>query len=412
MMIKLTAEEQFIIHCLRSEFSSEKRPLDLDLSSINWEQTYGIASIWGLAPLLNRVLSRGLSPDIPQDFLNKTKLAYLRTFITNETNYKRLSEILKIFNESGIEPVLLKGIHLARFVYQDIGLRTMGDIDILVKKEDLQEAERLLLERGFKHLTVTNTVQWYKKNHFHIPFSHPDSIRHLEVHWSIVPPHSPFDIDIDELWQRARTVDVGVARARILSPEHTLLHICFHAAHDDMFRCGLRPFIDISEIISNHAEGIDWEKVRSTTHEWGFQRYLYLTLYLAREITGIALPDDLPVECNNDIALEAQRRIFLRETEKPAITNITHLERLHPDVSLSEKIRNIFYEIFIPPDEMRSRYRLSPSSRRVYLYYLIRPFSLLYKKYPLYAFFFNQILRKQETLDSWLTSGKSARKGG
>jgi hypothetical protein len=417
--LELSKEEMFIINCLRSEFGKKGNGGDtiFDLSNIDWNIVYAKSMQWGLASLLSKIIKKRTRldkySDIPNDFLQKIKVYYLNNFLANEKTFKKLSEVLRVFNETGIGAILLKGSHLAPFVYKDIGLRPMSDIDILVKKEDLSKVEELLLKMGYAYDTTTNSVEWWKTNHLHLPFSHPAGIRLLEIHWSIVKKQSPFTLDMEGFWKRAKHEKFNGIDILVPSAEDTLLHLCFHASHDDMFRCSIRPFCDIAAIVTHFNHEIDWNELTSRANEWGFQKYLFLTLSLSREMIGAQVPDKIlneltPGFFNEGIALEAQKRVFFREKDKPAITNITHMEKLHPDLSFPEKLSNIFHEIFISPEEMTVRYKLPPSSRRIYFYYIVRFLSLLYRKIPLYASFLLHILINKKddfynyNLDTWL----------
>jgi len=407
--IRPEPEEKFILHCLRTYIYGQ-RGINVP-SFIDWDTVHRKAHQWAITPILGKFLN-SQSPSIPVDFVQKVKLAYLRTFAVNELNYRRLVEVLKVLGKAGIRVILLKGAHLAYFIYQDIGLRAMGDIDILIRKEDLARVEGILLEMGYKYYTFTNSVQWYKNNHFHLPFTSPQGIKHLEVHWDFVMRDSIFDIDMDGIWERAKEVKIYGTDVMILSHEDAILHLCFHMAHDDMLRGGIRPLFDIAMLLKRHTGDIKWSYLIQITRAWGIERYLYLILHLISDLIGMSIPYDPLQRLIDDgfdrgMLHQAQRRIFLRETTDPVITNITHMERLHPDVRSSEKIRNIFHQIFIPPDEMRIRYRLPSSSKRIYLYYLIRPFSLLYKKSFLFKLLINGLFKKQYNLDSWLLSANT-----
>jgi hypothetical protein len=63
--------------------------------------------------------------------------------------YRQLKEILIEFNKNNIPVILLKGAHLAQFVYGNIALRLMSDIDLLVKKEDLGCACAIIIKYGY-----------------------------------------------------------------------------------------------------------------------------------------------------------------------------------------------------------------------------------------------------------------------
>src|SRR3972149_9363372 len=155
--LNLTQEEQFIITCLRSEFSREGNNTisSFDLQSMNWDTVYKKSTEWHIAELLYKIIKKQASflktLNIPKPFLETMRLKYFMSCLAYDSMFKSLYEVLEVFHKAGIKVILLKGSHLAQFVYQDIGVRPMGDIDILVRKDDLQKAETLLLQMGYNN---------------------------------------------------------------------------------------------------------------------------------------------------------------------------------------------------------------------------------------------------------------------
>jgi hypothetical protein len=58
--------------------------------------------------------------------------------------YQELQTVLKTFKfrAASIAVIALKGAFLAELVYENIGLRAIGDVDLLVKKEDLEKVQQ------------------------------------------------------------------------------------------------------------------------------------------------------------------------------------------------------------------------------------------------------------------------------
>lgn len=75
--------------------------------------------------------------------------------------------------ETGIEPVLLKGLDLARSVYDDPVERQIGDVDLLVPRRDLKRAVRRLLDLGYECRLDLRGARGYLRHHFHIQMHHP-----------------------------------------------------------------------------------------------------------------------------------------------------------------------------------------------------------------------------------------------
>ncbi len=444
--IKLNPEEEFIIMTLRRVFSANERdaqnyPLSKDVNS---EAIYNKSREWRITPILFHALTIRKSRHHPSGGLEKlievTRNDYLRTSVVNEGNYEKLSGILQAFRESGIKVLLLKGIHLARFVYRDVGLRPMGDVDILVRKEDLNSAEEIMFRLGYKYAgplrsangsgenssdTITKDTpdlyyELYKVVHHHLrQFVNPAGIQVLEVHWGLMKPHLPFEIDVDGLWERAEKMKMGEHDVFVLSPEDLLLYLSMHiACSDELKKSGLRPYCDIAYILKHYLHRIDWNILKRRAHEWGAAKYLFLTLLLSQEILGFSLPPGLldsirPRSFNERILLQAKKRILQKDTEI-----ILCIGKLGPDISAGRKFIFVLRRIFLPAKlELASRYSISPSSSRLYLYYFVRIVSFLYHKTPFYIRFFLYTLKHKKSdfhkfnLDSWLMTSDSEKSG-
>lgn len=445
--LKFLPEEAFIVRLLREALASgdegvtaPRRNCVVDASSIEWGRVFETALQWNVAPMLYRLIKD--QPDllnasnIPDDVFINIKAAYIKTYMVNKTNFAELFKIVKGLTAAGVQVILLKGAHLAQFVYQDIGLRWMADIDILIRGDDLERAGRILVGMGYEYpdleLAVWDNfgekkevrdkeavIEWYKTNHMHLIYCNPNAIQGLELHWGIARRASPFTIDIDGLWERARAKDVNGVKLWVLSPEDLLLHLSFHDSYCHHLKLfGLRPYCDVAAVVRRFSRQIDWEQVQARACEWGIRKYLYLTLRLSRELLGTEVPVDFlqairDRTCNDKIILEAKRRILGKEIGKTAFRGMVYPSEIHtfnPDAGLFKKIGFFLKRIPISREEIASRYSLPASSRRICLYYLVRFASLLFSYTRVYIPYFWYRLRQGQnhcaefTLDLWLTS--------
>src|SRR3989338_1990999 len=88
---------------------------------------------------------------LPPAIKEKWQATYYYNLQRNILAIEQLKEIRDVFAGAGIEFILLKGLSLNFTVYNDLGARSSMDIDLLVKKEQLQQA-RYQLERLGYHL--------------------------------------------------------------------------------------------------------------------------------------------------------------------------------------------------------------------------------------------------------------------
>lgn len=441
----LKPEELFIVNCLRTEFSGggihcfskAGHPI------ISWDRVFETALQWNISPLLHRIIksqSHFLSPtDIPGHVVRDIEAAYIKTYVVNKADFGELLEIIKIFDTAGIRVILLKGSHLAQFVYQDIGLRWMADIDILIRKEDLKKASELLVSMGYEYPDLepavwddfgvkkevrdqASVIEWLKTDHMHLIYCNPTAIQSLEIHWGIARSASPFIIDTEGLWERAWVEEVDGVRLWVLSPEDLLLHLSLHDSyyhHLNLF--GLRPCCDVAAVVRRFSRQIDWAQLQARAREWEIEKYLYLTLRLSRELLGSDIPVDFLKAIrdrtfSDRIFLQGAKRILGKETNEPLYRGMSYpskIQTFNPDEGLLKKIGFFLKRIPISREELASRYSLPTSSKRICLYYLARFASLLFSYARVYAPYFWYRLRHGQSppadysLDLWLTSPTS-----
>lgn len=132
-------------------------------------------------------------------------------------------ELLRASVRAGLTFCLLKGSAL-RAAGRSLPGRTQGDLDLLVRVEELERAEAFFRSRGYRLLTGYRSREGYLQEHFHFPMMGPEG--HVELHWSLgrcVP-----DAAIRRFWERSMEVEVGGVSARILAPPDRLIHSCIH----------------------------------------------------------------------------------------------------------------------------------------------------------------------------------------
>ncbi len=88
---------------------------------------------------------------LPQEILNFSKHSYYRNFVRNKQLLEFYSEAKSIFTKNDIRYQTLKGIWLLQNVYsENIGIRFLSDIDILIHPFDKEKVTNILLSEGFE----------------------------------------------------------------------------------------------------------------------------------------------------------------------------------------------------------------------------------------------------------------------
>jgi hypothetical protein len=331
----------------------------------------------------------------PQAVLDRLRPVYLDTALRNAVLFRYTSSIAKALVARDVPVMLLKGLHLSRFTYAEPAMRSMADVDIMVPRDRLAEAEQIFLEHGYGPTPRPDLEQFCTWSNHIAKLTKPGAPV-FEVHWGIERPTSPFRIDLDGLWARARTDTLDGATVHLLSLEDLLLHLALHGSYHHRFdRSAFKGLADIHTVVVRHREEIRWRALTDRAVEWGAAGFLYATLRLNAQILGTPVPGDalasLPHEREDDEVVEIARRyILIPGQELPKV--YVKLARSH---SLRERAGLLLRHIFLPRSTMERVYGLKRGTRTLWPYYAYRLVSLLVKRgsLPLRALFRTRTMR-------------------
>jgi hypothetical protein len=255
--------------------------------------------------------------------MEQLRMYYLFSAARNHVILSRLEQIVRLFAARGIPVVLLKGAALLSLVYQDLALRPMADVDLLVRREDLQQAANLLCEMGLSPRKTRRSPEDYETGHHHwVPFASPDGLLVVELHRTIVPPRAQVGASVDDLWRRAEPIRLGTATVLTLCPSDLLLHLCIHASCNHLFTPSLRCVYDLSLTASSLAGTIDWPNFIESARAWNAGRYVYCCLWLVQTLMPAPVPGTviaavLPPSALGGIERRAMRGLALHMVLRP-----------------------------------------------------------------------------------------------
>lgn len=346
-----------------------------DVSPIEYENIIMQARYQGVAPLLyHRYISSGI--DMPQQLVSSFRKAYLANVARNMRLYHILESLLQLCDDHQIPVIVLKGAFLAEAIYGNIGLREMADIDLLVKLDDLQRIDQLLIAWGYQPVDHHRVIS---RDNRCFDYIHRTNGTLVEIHWSLAIAKRLFNIDIDGLWMRAQKTSISSKPAMSLCTEDLLLHLCLHTAqHASMM--SIYMLCDIGEIIRRVNSRVDWQALASRAHQWGICRSVYTILHLSRELLQVEVPKEflhLIFPEGFDIRwyeLAKQQFVVERSTIGAQIT--PQVVRLWRVKNLWQKLGILWASWLLPRDEMSRMYPASADSWRIYLFYLVRLFDI------------------------------------
>jgi len=195
---------------------------------------------------------------IPAETQKLFKKAYQTTFIRNTRLYTEFTYMASVLQAHNIPFVTLKGICMAEWLYTDIGLRQMSDIDILIQEKDGVRCLVALHTAGYvsqQEFMVDAFVDAKSQNHFN-PLFRNDVM--VEIHIRLQNTREIYQQNLQEVWREAVPVETwhasSVQGALRLELSDMLIHACLHL--DKHFVTTHVQFTSFNDIV-NLLRGID-----------------------------------------------------------------------------------------------------------------------------------------------------------
>src|ERR1044072_4273697 len=184
-------ENELLLCCARTNASPELVTTirELAAADVDWNYLLLLARRHSINPLLYRQLARQESELVPSAVLQQLKLhnhqnSALNTILTND-----FFKLIYLFNQHYIETIPYKGPGLAVFAYNDLALRRFVDLDIIIRKQEVQRARDLLLRDAYsltKSLTPEQQHLLLRTQH-NLQFARDNRRILLELHWEVAP---------------------------------------------------------------------------------------------------------------------------------------------------------------------------------------------------------------------------------
>jgi putative nucleotidyltransferase-like protein len=255
---------------------------------LDWNKAAAAAEYHGTLPLLLNSLKLANAP-VPDDALRKMEHS---AAVTVRQNLFLTSEMLRVtgaLNESGIRAVPMKGAVLAQSLYGDLGLRPFSDTDLLVRREEIEAAESVVMTFGYKpevSIPAEHRERWLK-HQCELTFRRGEMSR-LELHWDIAHPHFTLQTGVEGFWSRLATTKIGDASVPKLSDPDLLFTLIVHGSRHAWSR--LMWLVDVAELLRMQPQ-IDWKEFIRNAEQRGAARLVATALMLGRSLFDVFVSD-------------------------------------------------------------------------------------------------------------------------
>lgn len=281
------AELELLLHCAGADAVNGDYVGMLVQKVLDWDLLADAAEYHGLAPILHCTLDRVCPELLPENVANRLRNCYRDSAKRNLILTANLLALLDAFASEGIAVVPLKGPTLAESLYPDPVLRPFSDLDILVRKQDVGAALRLLRREGYTlgaHLARLSLPALLSLE-FEV-LLHNDRMPPVDLQWEIGLGDYPFCIDPEILWRSRSPTRLAGREVPGFSPETLMLFLCVHGAKHLWSR--LQWLGDIARLARTQP---DWACLWELASGAGCGRPVLLGLLLAHELLQAPVPE-------------------------------------------------------------------------------------------------------------------------
>jgi hypothetical protein len=334
-------------------------------TSVEWDRVVSLARRHGVSPLLYWRLGReARNALVPPGIWETLQNDYYTAVVQGMLRDQEVGRVLAAFNEAGVPVLLLKGVALAHTVYPDPILRTMGDVDIVVREMQVEQGSETLEKLGYEYQPEPPQ----RFNPFNTAFTGERSfLRRTDRSSMLVELHRVFStielvrrtmaLDLETLWSRAASLEIGTATAFLLSPEDQLMHVCLHISMHGFAH--LRGYVDIVHIVG--AAQIDWNVFVERVRQGRLRVTSYFPLWWAERAWDVPVPawvlqmckpDPLRIKMGHWMVVSAVKRRLDAGHAWNHVAQILVVDRRR------DLVRALLWLFFPGPAWLRERYQL------------------------------------------------------
>lgn len=343
-------------------------------SAPEWELLTRLADHHGLVSLLHTQSSRHGLSFAPAGFPELWREHHRAQVVRELCGIHQVRQFAAACADEGIELVFLKGAAVLLWLYEDRGMRIIGDLDVLVRAEKAARAAGVLERLGYRPISKAELRRSAEERYLaeqrrlHMPQMARGQELPIELHLRLFrrKDGTPF---LPDVWSDAFTPDSGSPELRVLSPAHTLLHGCIHyCKHLRQGFCPLKGLMDLLLIVQRHGDELDWREIWAAARHWGIRPEVATVLATIARVWLLDIPG-IP----SDITPFSEAELIFGRAPAPEtetwrvswryLSQVRHLE------GLPSRARYLLRALFPEPPYLRAHLNLAPGSPLIGAYF-------------------------------------------
>ena len=279
---------RWVLGCLRAVARGEPPPAADP--SVDWSRVLETIEAESLGPAIAHACKKAGAGQVPGVVLQRLRHDALEATARHLVLTGELGRLLTSFRRGHIPVMPLKGPTLAELLYPDPTVRPCCDLDLLIRREDLERTDELLRELGYRRLADAHSFGFDVAYDHATLYAASSGVR-VDLHWSLLSePRYAWDENAAQaIWDRAMSVPVAGQEARVLGPEDLLLYLSTHLAVHHAI-AGVLWHYDLFLLVERWRDTLDWGRVAARARTWRVRTAAYFALSSVERLFEARVP--------------------------------------------------------------------------------------------------------------------------
>ena len=372
----ISKEFKVLLFSARSKPDSESLK-ELLKEHVDWQEVLRLAARHSVRPLLLRSLKSVCWDVVPVTIQKELTLFTRKNAVKNLIYIRELIELIDEFNTHSIASATIKGPIISYALYDNFSMREFSDLDIVVREDDVEKAETILIRRGYTpDFADANYRSVFLKYLGQYAFRNRNTGITIDLHWQLAPKGLPFPVQADDVWSKLEAVQIAHNRVPTLALDDLALFLAAHGTKEGW--SSLIWICDFAEFLRKNQR-ICWTAIFERARRMYCSRSLLLAANLARDLLSAPAPATLLDRAQKDKTITAlSSRALLRMVDpNPQGELIEFRQSLDTCDRLRDRLRPI---LTLLTTRTVGDYRAMRLPKLLWgLYYLTRPFRLTMK---------------------------------
>ena len=265
---------------------------------LKWPLLLNLARAHGVRPQLIGTLSaldwKGVPSEARRSLMEFARLHKARSLFFAD----QLLEVADKFAERTIRFATFKGPSLAATLYGDLSRREYNDIDLIVDKERIKEAQAALAPLGYRPVYPSSAFRdAFLSYQRQSALVREDHLLAIDLHWAFTSTQVPFPVTPAEIWRNLDNIQLGGQSIPTLGQGDLALFLAGHGTKEG-WRC-LGWVCDFAMLIEKHPD-LDWCDLLGRARQKRCGRTLLLDCQLAAQLLGTRVEGVLLKLAEND----------------------------------------------------------------------------------------------------------------